>query len=232
VRALASDLGLARAHWEPFTKTLQGLLQCYIDSDAEFLQIARLGLTASDEYIAIEATMRVDRNAIHRQGNLFALSAAQQIDPIQIQAQKANLSYISVTPTGAVNCIANGSGLCMALLDEVYTQTAIEPAVFIDMGDIIKLDRLRIAFRLALSNPAPFNLVALCSSNQDCQEIVRVILAACEGLPPEKHVVLQMRGVNAQQAANDVHAADQMNLTTATTIRGAVQKIAELKNGH
>lgn len=220
VRHIASVVNLSRIYWDEFIRVMGCLFRCYVDSDAELLRLSKFGLTPKGNFVAIETEMHVDRNAIHRQGNLFTISAAQQIDPIQIRSQKANLSYIPLHPGGTVNCIANGAGLCMALTDIIDMQQRISPASFIDIGDIIKLDRLRVAFDLV--HDAPATLIALYGDAPGCELIARTMIDICQALPPQKLVILQLRGRQADHALELVRYADNPSLQPAATITEAI----------
>jgi succinyl-CoA synthetase beta subunit len=79
----------------------------------------------------MDAKFGFDDNAEFRQKDVFDLRDISQEEPSEVEAQRANLSFIKLD--GNIGCLVNGAGLAMATMD-VLSLHGGHPANFLDVG--------------------------------------------------------------------------------------------------
>ncbi|NLA79712.1 MAG: ADP-forming succinate--CoA ligase subunit beta [Chloroflexi bacterium] len=128
---VCQDLMLARKDWPAWIATLQNLYRCFTENDALLIEINPFIRSKSGEWIALDAKMDFDDNALFRHENLaFLQDDRQQTEP-ELLAAHYDLSYVSLD--GTIGCLVNGAGLAMATMDAIK-EAGGEPANFLDVG--------------------------------------------------------------------------------------------------
>src|SRR5258708_34414572 len=107
-------------------------------------EINPLIVTPNDEVLALDAKMVIDDNELDRRPEIVALRDESSEEPSEVQARKANLTFIKLD--GNVGCVVNVAGLSMATLDPV-TYYGGERASFLDMGRPSLPERTRAHLR-------------------------------------------------------------------------------------
>src|SRR5258706_14020598 len=128
---VAAKIGIADKSRPEAVKLLQALYQCFNESDASLAEINPLILTKDGKVVALDAKLNFDDNALFRHPEVIALRDLDEEDPLEIEASKYDLSYISLD--GNIGCMVNGAGLAMATMDTIKLFGG-EPANFLD-GD-------------------------------------------------------------------------------------------------
>lgn len=232
-RDLAADLNLEREHWREFTRILQAAYQCYIDCDAELLEINPLGLTYNGDFIALNAHLDIDNNAIIRHPELLMLQSADSISNAILRAKQANIHYVRLE--GQIGCIANGTGLALATLDAIHQQGAtgnITPANFLDIGGIARPDKIDTALKIVLAEPTvQAVIINIFGGITRCDEIARGIVDTYEGIPPKQLIVIRLAGNQSEQALEIIQAADIPRVKTTNNFTEAVEMALQAVRG-
>ena len=146
-RNLAYGLGLEESSAKKLVPILLGLYQAYVNSDAALLEINPLVLTKESSWIALDAKIDFDDNALFRQKNILAMQDTREEDPREISARKFDLSYVALD--GNIGCMVNGAGLAMATMD-IIQQVGGEPANFLDVGGSATQQKVTEALKIIL----------------------------------------------------------------------------------
>ena len=130
---------------------LQGLYKCFDETDASLAEINPLITDRSDgKVVALDAKLNFDDNALFRHPDIVAMRDLDEEDPLEIEASKYDLSYISLD--GNIGCLVNGAGLAMATMDTIKLYGGA-PANFLDVGGGATAEKVTAAFKIMLSNP-------------------------------------------------------------------------------
>ncbi|HEV8094264.1 MAG TPA: ADP-forming succinate--CoA ligase subunit beta, partial [Burkholderiales bacterium] len=143
-------IGIPAASVGQGAKLLQALYQCFNETDASLAEINPLVVTGKGEVVALDAKFNFDDNALFRHPDIVAMRDLDEEDPLEIEASKHELSYISLD--GNIGCMVNGAGLAMATMDTIKLFGG-EPANFLDVGGGATTERVTAAFKIMLSNP-------------------------------------------------------------------------------
>ena len=228
-RALAFGLGLSKEEIRPFIKFAQALYNVYMDKDANLIEINPLIKTGSGDFLALDAKMGFDDNALFRHPDISEMRDLSEEDPVEIEASKYGLSYVSLE--GNVGCMVNGAGLAMATMDIIKHEGG-EPANFLDVGGGANPDTVAKGFELILQNRNVKSIfVNIFGGIVRCDRIANGILQATKKVEVNVPVVVRLDGTNATEAAEILRNANIKNIITATDLADGAKKAVAAARG-
>jgi len=191
---LSRKIGVPDSALQQSSDLLQALYRCYWESDASLAEINPLILTGQDQVLALDAKLNFDDNALFRHPEIAALRDLDEEDPLEIEASKHELSYISLD--GNIGCMVNGAGLAMATMDTIKLFGG-SPANFLDVGGGATAERVTAAFKIMLSNPkVKAILVNIFGGIMKCDTIAAGVVAAAREVKLSVPLVVRMKGTN------------------------------------
>src|SRR5712692_8206213 len=191
---LSRKIGVPDSALQQSTDLLQALYRCYWESDASLAEINPLILTGQNQVLALDAKLNFDDNALFRHPEIAALRDLDEEDPLEIEASKHELSYISLD--GNIGCMVNGAGLAMATMDTIKLFGG-SPANFLDVGGGATAERVTAAFKIMLSNPkVKAILVNIFGGIMKCDTIATGVVAAAREVKLAVPLVVRMKGTN------------------------------------
>ena len=110
---------------------LLDLYRCYVDGDADLVEINPLILTPDGRVHALDAKVTLDDSAAFRHPEWDEFRDIDEFDERERLARSKGLQYVGLD--GYVGIIANGAGLAMSTCD-VVNQVGGSPANFLDIG--------------------------------------------------------------------------------------------------
>jgi succinyl-CoA synthetase beta subunit len=130
-RAWVAGAGLPAGAEAGAARLLSALYRCYVEGDADLVEVNPMVLTTGGEVLALDAKVTLDDNAAFRHPEWAELGGDESLDDRERLAREKGLQYIGLD--GSVGIIANGAGLAMSTLD-VVNQVGGAPANFLDIG--------------------------------------------------------------------------------------------------
>jgi succinyl-CoA synthetase beta subunit len=175
---------------------LKALYRCFNETDASLAEINPLIVTKQDKVVALDAKLNFDDNALFRHPDIVALRDLDEEDPLEIEASKYDLSYISLD--GNIGCMVNGAGLAMATMDTIKLYGG-EPANFLDVGGGATTEKVTAAFKIMLSNSKVKGiLVNIFGGIMKCDTIAAGIVSAAREVKLSVPLVVRMKGTNEE----------------------------------
>jgi succinyl-CoA synthetase beta subunit len=224
-RELAFGLGLKGEQVRQFEKIARGLYRLYLDKDLSLVEINPLIVTADGGLVALDAKINVEANALFRQGALEALRDETQEDPMELEASRHDLNYVSLD--GNIACMVNGAGLAMATMDLIKLHGGW-PANFLDVGGTATPDRVTEAFRLILSNrKVRAILINIFGGIVRCDYIAQGVVQAVQDVGVQVPVIVRLEGTNAD-IARDLLKKSGLAITAAADLTDAATKAVKL----
>ena len=191
---IARKIGVPDSALQQSSDLLRALYRCYWESDASLAEINPLILTGQNHVLALDAKLNFDDNALFRHPEIAALRDLDEEDPLEIEASKHELSYISLD--GNIGCMVNGAGLAMATMDTIKLFGG-SPANFLDVGGGATAERVTAAFKIMLSNPkVKAILVNIFGGIMKCDTIAAGVVAAAREVKLAVPLVVRMKGTN------------------------------------
>src|SRR6185503_1898836 len=160
-------------------------------------EINPLVTTPAGEVVALDAKMVIDDNELDRRPDIAALRDESSEDPSEVEARKANLTFIKLD--GNVGCIVNGAGLAMATMDLVKYYGG-EPANFLDIGGSSNPEKVVNALRIITGDPkVQAILFNIFGGITRCDDVANGIVAATKQFQVKVPIVIRLTGTNEEK---------------------------------
>ncbi|HSR36763.1 MAG TPA: ADP-forming succinate--CoA ligase subunit beta, partial [Desulfurivibrionaceae bacterium] len=212
-RSLALQLGLAGSVCEDCVELILNLYKCCLEKDCYLVEINPLVVTKAGWLLAMDGKVNFDDNAIYRHREYPDMMDYSQLDPLEINAGKYDLSYIKLT--GNIGCMVNGAGLAMATLD-VLQEFGGEPANFLDVGGGATREKVAEAFKIILQDPDVKGIfVNIFGGIMRCDVIASGVVEAARQVRLALPVVVRLEGTNVE-IGRKILDQSGLNLIAAT----------------
>jgi succinyl-CoA synthetase beta subunit len=233
-RGVARKIGIPDAALAQASELLRGLYQCFWDTDASLLEVNPLILSGDGRVVALDSKINFDDNALFRHPEIVAMRDLDEEDPLEIEASKHDLSYISLD--GNIGCMVNGAGLAMATMDTIKLFGG-SPANFLDVGGGATAEKVTAAFKIMLSNPkVKAILVNIFGGIMKCDTIASGVVAAAREVELSVPLVVRMKGTNEdlgrkilKDSGLPIISADNMAQAGQRVVAAIKKKVAKKK---
>ena len=224
---VARKIGIPDASVAEAAKLLQGLYKCFDETDASLAEINPLILTNQGKVVALDSKLNFDDNALFRHPDIVAMRDLDEEDPLEIEASKYDLSYISLD--GSIGCMVNGAGLAMATMDTVKLFGG-EPANFLDVGGGATAEKITEAFKIMLASPkVKAILVNIFGGIMRCDTIAEGVIAACKAVNLNVPLVVRMKGTNEDLGKKMLKESGLPIISADTMAEAATKIVAAVK---
>jgi succinyl-CoA synthetase beta subunit len=226
--SLAKAIAPATADTGALADLLQRLAGMLIELDATLIEINPLAFTADGRFIAVDAKMTVDDNALHRHPDLAALRQADANvdgDPVEIAADRRHINYLALD--GDIGVVVNGAGLALATLDSI-ADAGGRPANFMDVRTTATSLDIAFAFGLVLANNAVRTVLVNVHGGgmQRCDTIAEGIGIAMRRSGRRVPMVVRLAGNNADFARERLRSFGVAFTEAASVADGAQRCVA------
>jgi succinyl-CoA synthetase beta subunit len=210
-----SALGQGRA-------IFKALYKCFDETDASLAEINPLVLTRDGSVVALDSKLNFDDNALFRHPDILAMRDLDEEDPLEIEASKHELNYISLD--GNIACMVNGAGLAMATMDTIKLFGG-KPANFLDVGGGATAERVTAAFKIMLSNKkVKAILVNIFGGIMKCDTIATGVVAAARQVNLAVPLVVRMKGTN-EELGKKILKDSGLPIISADNMADAARKV-------
>jgi len=199
--------------------------QAAMDYDAELMEMNPLVETVDGKFVALDARLIVDDNALFRHQAL-AKSVTErehtELSKEEVEAAKAGLAYVKLD--GDIGIIGNGAGLVMATLDSVALRGG-KPANFLDVGGGASIETISKALTLVLNDSqVKAVFINILGGITRCDDVAKGILKAYEQVGLLKPLVIRLVGTNEAEGKRilteaSFHVLDSMEEAAEKVVR-------------
>ncbi|HVC25714.1 MAG TPA: ADP-forming succinate--CoA ligase subunit beta [Acidimicrobiales bacterium] len=228
-RELVDEAGIDDRAKEGVAEVLVKLYRCYVEGDADLVEINPLILTPDGRVHALDAKVTLDDSAAFRHPEWADWANLDELDPRDRLAREKGLQYVGLD--GYVGIIANGAGLAMSTCD-VVEQVGGEPANFLDIGGGASAEVMRSALELInTDDKVKAIFVNIFGGITRGEEVANGIVQALGGVEIAAPIVIRLEGTNAEQgrAILESHSSDR--LVSLPTMLEAARRATELAGG-
>jgi len=191
---IALGIGIPQQALAQGRTIFKALYKCFDETDASLAEINPLILSGDGQVVALDAKLNFDDNALFRHPDIAALRDLDEEDPLEIEASKYDLNYISLD--GEIGCMVNGAGLAMATMDTIKLFGG-SPANFLDVGGGATAEKVTAAFKIMLSNKkVKAILVNIFGGIMKCDTIAAGVVTAAREVKLSVPLVVRMKGTN------------------------------------
>ena len=203
---------------------IKSIYKILVEKDASLIEINPLVLTKNEDLICLDAKINFDDNALYRHEDILSLKDPQEIDPIELQASKHDLSYIKLD--GKIGCMVNGAGLAMATLDIIKLYGS-EPANFLDVGGGASKEKVSAAFKIILSDQNVKGiLINIFGGIMRCDVLAQGVVDAAKEINLSIPLVVRLAGTNVK-LGKEILEKSNLKIISASNLSGAAKKIVE-----
>jgi succinyl-CoA synthetase beta subunit len=229
LRKLGFGLRLTPVQMKNFSRFISALFNVYQQTDASLIEINPLVLMADDDFIALDAKLNFDDNALFRHPEIGELRDEEEEEAAELEASRYGLSYIKLE--GNVGCIVNGAGLAMSTMDIIKLEGG-EPANFLDVGGNASAETVARGFEIILRDKnVKAILVNIFGGIVRCDRIAGGILEATQKIGIEQPVVVRLDGTNAEEAAQLLQKAKIKTIIIAEDLQSGARKAVMAAKG-
>ena len=126
------------------------LHRAFVELDAGLIEINPLALTDAGEWVALDAKLAIDDNAMFRHPDLAELGRDAETDYVELHAQRHQINFVQMA--GDIGAVVNGAGLGLATLDMIRAAGGT-PANFMDIRTTARSLDIAQGVNLVLDNP-------------------------------------------------------------------------------
>jgi len=225
---IALGIGIPQSALAQGRTVFRGLYKCFDATDASLAEINPLIVTGDNRVVALDAKLNFDDNALFRHPDIQALRDLDEEDPLEIEASKYDLNYISLD--GEIACLVNGAGLAMATMDTIKLYGG-EPANFLDVGGSATAEKVTAAFKIMLSNrKVKAILVNIFGGIMKCDTIANGVVAAAREVKLSVPLVVRMKGTN-EDLGKKILRESGLPIISADNMGEAAEKVVAAVKG-
>lgn len=225
---VARKIGLPESAVGAGAGIFKQLYRCFWDTDASLAEINPLILTGDGKVVVLDSKMNFDSNALFRHPEIVEMRDMDEEDPLEIEASKYDLNYISLD--GRIGCMVNGAGLAMATMDTIKLFGG-SPANFLDVGGGATAEKVTAAFKIMLSNPkVRAILVNIFGGIMKCDTIASGVVAAAREVQLSVPLVVRMKGTN-EDLGKKILVDSGLPIISANNMAEAAQRVVAALEG-
>jgi succinyl-CoA synthetase beta subunit len=228
-RQLVEEAGLAASEpdaKEEAAQVLTKLYRCFVEGDADLVEINPLILTPERHIHALDAKVTLDDNAAFRHPEWEEWKGTAELDERERLARERGLNYIGLD--GTVGIIANGAGLAMSTCD-VVNQVGGSPANFLDIGGGANAAVMAAALEVINTDPkVAAILVNVFGGITRVDEVARGIVEAISRVELGSPLVLRLDGTNAEEGRRILREHESERLIVRPTMLEAARTAVSL----
>lgn len=225
---MAKRLGYGDRKMRAFAAFVSKLYALALEMDAELTEINPLA-EVEDGFIAADARLNVDNNALYRHMELedkLLHSYQGELTEREMDARGMDLAYVELE--GDIGIIGNGAGLTMATLDTVMLHGG-KAANFLDLGGGATPERIGSAVKFVLGDTRTKALfVNVLGGITRCDHTAEGIVAARRELGVSKPIVVRMMGTKEAEGKAILKEA---GIETLDTMEEAAEMAVMLAGG-
>jgi succinyl-CoA synthetase beta subunit len=219
---VAQIINFPQCDLSEITTLLQNLYKLFDSTDALLVEVNPLILTTDNHFLALDAKMNFDDNALFRHSEIEALRDLDEEDPLETEASKHDLSYVPLD--GNIGCLVNGAGLAMATMDIIKLYGG-NPANFLDVGGGATTEKVTEAFKLMLCNTnLRAILVNIFGGIMKCDVIASGVVKAAREVKLTLPLVVRLEGTNAD-LGKGILAESGLEIISANSMDDAAQYV-------
>jgi succinyl-CoA synthetase beta subunit len=225
-RHLVEAAGLDAEAREGAVGILLDLYRCYVEGDADLVEINPLILTPDGRVHALDAKVTLDDNAAFRHPEWDEFRDIDEFDERERLARRKGLQYVGLD--GFVGIIANGAGLAMSTCD-VVNQVGGSPANFLDIGGGANAEVMANALEVINSDPSVRAIfINIFGGITRGEEVANGIVQALGRVAIGAPMVIRLDGTNAEEGREILQAVLSERVLSAPTMLDAARKAVEL----
>ena len=222
-KQIAKELGYSGDQLLELATMVEKICAAGKDFDAEIIEVNPLAENADGNFVAADARVVIDDNALfrHQDYQKKLLEETRDRSPQETEALQSGLDYVKLE--GDIGVMGNGAGLVMATLDMISFYGG-KPANFLDLGGGATTEKIAAALRIVQSDPVvKTSFVNVLGGMTRCDEVAQAILEVL-WQAPQKALVVRLIGTNEEEGKRILA---QAGMRVFESMEEAAQQVVE-----
>ncbi len=225
-RRLVDEAGIDEEAKQGTVEVLSQLYRCFVDGDADLVEVNPLILTTDGRVHALDAKVTLDDNAAFRHPEWDEFAATAELDERERHAHEFGLQYVGLD--GFIGIIANGAGLAMSTCD-VVNQVGGRPANFLDIGGGASAEVMANALDVISSDPSVRSIfVNIFGGITRGEEVANGIVTALGRVDIKVPMVIRLDGTNAEEGREILRTVESASVISSPDMISAARLAVEL----
>ena len=226
IRELYLSLGRGKEGYRAFTELVKNLFRLYMERDAAMVEINPFVLLEDETFLALDAKMIIDDNALFRHGDLVEIRKVPEDEQQEVEAREKGLSFVKLD--GDVACMVNGAGLAMATMDMIKHH-GMEPANFLDIGGSSNPQKVIEALDIIMKNSrVKVVFINVFGGITRCDDVANGFKKALSQRTMTIPMVMRLTGTNEKEGRRILK---EIGYDAFTDLKEAVARLKEVYNG-
>ena len=224
-RDMAIRMGFKRKDINKLASFFMKLWEIVDKYDVELSEINPLILTKDGRFLAADARLNIDDNALYRHKAIIEKLKREpaEMNERERKATDEGMAYVELD--GDIACICNGAGLTMATLDAVSLYGG-KASTFLDLGGGSDKQRVEKGIEIALQyDKVKAILVNIMGGITRCDDVAAGIVAVRDDQGIDVPLVIRMVGTNEKEGQEILNNA---GIPFLKTMEEAASKVVEL----
>lgn len=227
-RKIAKKIGYDGKQELELAIILENIYRLAMKEDAIVLEINPLVETVKGRFVAADARIIIDDNALFRhQGyEKKLLEENREMSTEEKEAAESKIDYVKLE--GNIGIMGNGAGLVMATLD-LISYYGGKPANFLDLGGGATTERTMAGLNILLQDPeVRVAFINILGGITHCDEVARAIVKTKETTRSRMPMVIRLVGTNEEKGKQILRDA---GFSVLESMEEAAKRAVEMTKG-
>ena len=202
---------------------INGIYKAFTDLDATMIEINPVGLDAKGNFIALDAKISFDDNALYRHKDIAKLHDDYEDEDRVLKASKYGFQYREFDD-GSIGCIVNGEGIALSIRDLLFSGPE-KMDCFLNVKGGVDKDKISAGIKIIMTNPKVEGiLINILGGFLRCNLVADGIIAAASEVGLNVPLVVRFEGTNKDEAKN-ILLNSSLPVLMADTMEEGVAKL-------
>ena len=199
------------------------MYKAFIELDAIMIEINPIGISKKGNFIALDAKISFDDNALYRHKDIAKLHDDYEDEDRVLRASKYGFQYRSFDD-GSIGCIVNGEGIALSIRD-ILVNTDEKMDCFLNVKGGVDKDKISAGIKIIMTNPKVEGvLINILGGFLRCNLVADGIIAAASEVGLNVPLVVRFEGTNKEEAT-EILQSSGLPILMADTMEDGVKKL-------
>ncbi|MBR2300084.1 MAG: succinate--CoA ligase subunit beta [Alphaproteobacteria bacterium] len=225
IQQILSFLDLPQTSLAKLKIFVQNLYHAFLELDATMLEINPVGLLKDDSFVALDAKISFDDNALFRHPDVVQMHDDYEASENVLKAAKCGFKYREFED-GNIGLIVNGDGLALAVHDYLKQKQA-KAACYLNIKGGVDEDKIAQSLKIMMTNPKVEGIIInILGGFLRCNLVADGIISAVSEIGLNIPLVARFEGTN-KEAAKEILSGHHFPFLTADSLQEATLKLLE-----
>ena len=222
IKYIARFLKVRNTELKNLKKLVDAMFKMFLELDLTMIELNPAGITKNGEFIALDAKITIDENALFRHPDLKKLKDNIEQNQRQRLAEKYGFQYVDLD--GKIGCIVNGEGLALNAIDMIESHGE-DVACFLNIKGGVDKEKIISGIKIIVTNPRVEGiLINVLGGFLRCNLVADGILSAAAEVGINVPLVVRFVGTNEDEA-KDIITNAKLPIIIAENMEDSVEKL-------